>query len=171
MRTYCLDGFAPADAEQVSRVALAAFRQYRDEYADWEGFSERIAKMALLAPTSELIVARVGERVAAAVAYVGPGREKAAFFEGEWAILRMLVVDPAFRGMGIGKALTRACIRRALRDGAPLIALHTSHIMTVALSMYERLGFRFEREAPMIHGVPYGIYVLKLGPGTVDNEC
>lgn len=74
----------------------------------------------------------------------------------------MLVVDPIFRGLGIGSLLTKECIRRAIRDGAPVIALHTSHIMKVALPMYKRLGFQLEREAPSIHGVAYGVYTLDI---------
>lgn len=157
-----LDEFAPADADAINQVALAAFRQYRHEYADWPAFSGRIGDMAALAASAELIVARVDGRIAGAVAYVGPGREKAPFFAAEWPILRMLVVDPGYRGRGVGRALARECIRRAVRDKAPLIALHTSPIMKVALAMYERMGFRFEREAPDICGVPYGVYVLAL---------
>jgi ribosomal protein S18 acetylase RimI-like enzyme len=122
--------------------------------------------MAALAESAELIVARVDGRVAGAVAYVGPGKEKAPFFSREWPVLRMLVVDPEFRGRGIGRALAQECIRRAVRDKAPLIALHTSRIMKVALSLYERMGFRYLREAPAICGVPYGVYVLAL-----DNEA
>ncbi len=159
-----LSDFTSADADAVNRIALSAFRQYQHEYKDWEVFSGRIANMAALAESAELIVARFGDQIAGAVAYVGPGKEKASFFENEWPILRMLVVEPGFRGMGIGRALVQECIKRAVRDGAPLIALHTSHIMKAALSMYERMGFRLEREAPAICGVPYGVYVLELEP-------
>jgi ribosomal protein S18 acetylase RimI-like enzyme len=74
----------------------------------------------------------------------------------------MLVVEPAFRGRGIGRALTEACVGRARRDGAPVVALHTTPIMTVALPMYRRMGFEPESEAPPIHGVPYGVYVKRL---------
>ena len=74
----------------------------------------------------------------------------------------MLVVAPLSRGVGIGRALTEECIRRARRDRAPLIALHTTPIMKVALPMYERMGFNHQREAPPIFGVPYDIYVKRL---------
>lgn len=47
---------------------------------------------------------------------------------------------------------------RAQRDHAGMMGLHTSPIMSVALPMYLRMGFRFERDAPPIHGVSYGIY-------------
>ena len=74
----------------------------------------------------------------------------------------MLVVDPASRGRGIGRLLTEECIRRARRDQAPLIALHTTLIMSVALPMYLRMGFKLLRAAPPIHGVPYAIYTMAL---------
>jgi ribosomal protein S18 acetylase RimI-like enzyme len=76
----------------------------------------------------------------------------------------MLVVRPEYRGRGIGRGLTEECVRRARRDGAPLIALHTTPIMAVALPMYERMGFEFLRAAPDRSGVPYGIYVKHLAP-------
>ena len=66
----------------------------------------------------------------------------------------MLVVDPAARGRGLGRLLTEECIRRARRDGAGAIALHTSPIMQVALAMYLRLGFVLLRDAPPVFGVP-----------------
>lgn len=167
---FRLDDFTPADADGVNRVALAAFHQYRHDYRDWPRFLGLIGDMAALAKSAELIVARVDDRVAGAVAYAGPGREKAPIFAVEWAVLRMLVVDPDLRGRGIGRALTRECIRRAARDGAPLIALHTSPIMTTALSLYGRMGFRYEREAPDICGVPYGVHVLPLEAGAGAEE-
>jgi ribosomal protein S18 acetylase RimI-like enzyme len=76
----------------------------------------------------------------------------------------MLVVSPRLRGLGVGRALTDECIRRARRDQAPLIALHTSPIMSVALPMYLRLGFTFVKEVSDIFGVPYGVYAKPLQP-------
>jgi GNAT superfamily N-acetyltransferase len=160
-----LTNYPPADAEHVNRVALAAFAQYRDQYSDWEQFAHRIASLSSLADSGELIVARNGSDVVGAVAYVGPGKPKAAFFKPEWPILRMLVVAPTFRGFGVGRALTEACISRAVRDHAALIALHTSRIMEVAFGLYQRMGFEFECKAPDIHGVPYGIYIKRLSVG------
>ncbi len=163
MNTLTISAFTTADTPEVNRVALAAFQQYQNEYSEWEVFAARIGNMAALAATGEIILAKAdGGRIAGAVVYVGPGKEKADYFDREWPILRMLVVDPMFRGLGIGKLLTQECIRRAIRDEAPLIALHTSRIMKVALPMYERMGFRLEQEVPSIHGVPYGVYTLKL---------
>jgi ribosomal protein S18 acetylase RimI-like enzyme len=77
-------------------------------------------------------------------------------------IIRMLVVEPAFRGLGVGRALTEECMNRAQRDGATCIALHTTPIMRVALPMYERMGFELQSDAPSIFGVPYAVYLKQL---------
>ncbi|MGH8454210.1 MAG: GNAT family N-acetyltransferase [Nevskiales bacterium] len=166
--SFSLREFQSADAAAVNEVALAAFDELRHHYNDWPTFSRNIGNMASLAQTGELIVATIQEKVAGAVTYVGPGKKKREFFPIEWPILRMLVVAPAHRGLGIGRALTEECIRRAKRDGAPLIALHTTPIMKVALPMYERMGFKYQHEAPSIFGVSYGIYVKELS-GQVDR--
>jgi ribosomal protein S18 acetylase RimI-like enzyme len=159
---FRLRDFRPTDVDAVNRVALAAFRQFSDAFADWPAVERNVRDTASPTPVGELIVATVGAEVAGAVTYVGPGLPKRDFFPVEWPIVRMLVVSPDHRGLGIGRALTEECVRRAERDGAPLIALHTSPVMTVALPMYERMGFHFHSEAPRLHGVPYGIYVKPL---------
>jgi ribosomal protein S18 acetylase RimI-like enzyme len=159
---YKLRLFRPGDEAAVNEVALAAFEEYRRQYQDWAAFSRIIGNMAALSESGELIVATVEDRIVGAVVYVGPGRKKSDFFLEQWPIMRMLVVAPGCRGRGIGRALAEECIRRAQRDDAPVIALHTTPIMTVALPMYERMGFRYLKEAPKIFGVPYGIYVKEL---------
>src|SRR5690606_35486314 len=55
--------------------------------------------------------------------------------------LRLLAVDPRFRGMGAGKALTDACIALAREKGHAQVVLHTTQAMKVAWGMYEKLGF------------------------------
>jgi GNAT superfamily N-acetyltransferase len=55
--------------------------------------------------------------------------------------MRLLAVIPAMRGHGIGTALTRECVQRARRAGAPVLGLHTADMMQTAMQMYERMGF------------------------------
>lgn len=162
---HTLREFKSADTEAINSLALCAFGQFRDAFSDWEALSRRIDNMASLAGTGELIVADRQGCVVGAVAYIGPHRHKSEFFSAEWSVLRMLVVEPAHQGQGIGRSLTLECIRRAQRDKAAAIALYTSAIMEVALPMYLRMGFEFEREIPPIFGVPYGIYLKRLKDG------
>ncbi len=55
--------------------------------------------------------------------------------------MRLLPVNPAMRGHGIGRALTRECVQRAQRAGASALGLHTTDLMQTAIHMYERMGF------------------------------
>lgn len=154
--------FAPTDAAQLDALAVAAFEQYRDAYADWPAMRARIAAMSALAGSGEIIVAEQGGRIVGAVAYIGPGQPKSDMFQPEWPIMRMLVVAPDMQGHGIGRALAHDCLRRARRDGATVFALHTSAVMQVALPMYLRMGFTRWSDAPAIFGVAYAIYVKDL---------
>ena len=118
--------------------------------------------MSALSETGEIIVAGLAGEIVGAVAYLGPDKEKAAFFRPEWPVMRMLVVAPSARGHGVGRALADECLACARRDGANSFALHTSELMQVALPMYQRMGFTWLAAAPDIHGVKYGIYLKDL---------
>jgi ribosomal protein S18 acetylase RimI-like enzyme len=154
--------FRQSDTTRVNALAIRAFEQFKDAYEDWPALQAKIGNLSALADVGEVIVAEVGGRIVGAVAYVGPGAPKAAFFRPEWSIMRMLVVDPDARGLGIGRVLAEECLRRAKRDQASVFALHTSELMQVALPMYQRMGFEWASSAPAIHGVEYGIYVKEL---------
>jgi ribosomal protein S18 acetylase RimI-like enzyme len=128
--------YRETDAPALNGVALAAFTQFKDQYSDWPSMAASVSRMSDLASTGEITLAEINGQVVGGVAYVPGGKPKAAYFDQSWPIIRMLVVDPASRGMRLGRTLTEECIRRARRDQAPLIALHTTPIMAVALPMY-----------------------------------
>ena len=157
-----LRDYESADAEDLNRITVSAFDQFRDHYGDWPAMLAGLSKTSDLSASGEVIIAELQDKFAGAVAYFGPNSQKAAFFDQRWPIIRMLVVDPAFRGKGIGQALSDACIARARRDGAPIIALHTSPIMSVALPMYLKMGFAKAYDAPPIFGVAYAVYTKAL---------
>ena len=152
--------YLETDREAVNAVARAAFAQYADEYEDWPSFIEGIGRMADLAKDADVLVADLDGVVIGAVAHVGPGRPRAAFFPDEWSLIRMLVVDPRRRGQGAGRQLVAGCLRLAREAGAPAVGLHTSPIMASALRMYEAIGFVRDRDLAPIRGVPYGRYVI-----------
>jgi GNAT superfamily N-acetyltransferase len=157
-----LRDFAPQDELALGRVALAAFAEFREFYSDWPAMAASVSGMAELSKTGEIVVAEQDGRLVGGVAYIGPDRPKAAYFDPAWPIIRMLVVEPSARGSGVGRRLTEACIERARRDASPTIALHTTPIMSMALPMYLRMGFIKLREAPDIYGVPYAVYTKSL---------
>lgn len=162
-----LRDYEHADAENLNRMAVAAFDQFRDHYEDWPAMLAGLSKTSDLSASGEVIIAKLQlteleDKFAGAVAYFGPNSQKAAFFDQRWPIIRMLIVDPACRGKGIGRALSDECIARAKRDGSPIIALHTSPIMSVALPMYLKMGFVKAYDAPPIFGVAYAVYTKAL---------
>jgi len=154
--------YESSDAENLNRVAVAAYGQFRDQFQNWPAMLTWLSKASALSATGEVIVAEVQSMFAGAVTYFGPDSQNDSFFDQRWSIIRMLVVDPRFRGKGLGRALSTECITRAKRDGAPIIALHTSPIMTVALPMYLRMGFVRAFDVPPIFGVPYAVYTKAL---------
>lgn len=160
MTAMTIRAYIEADRAAVNAVALAAFAQYAGDYDDWPTFSAGIARMADLAGDGDLVVAERAGRVVGAVVHVGPGRPRGAIFPHDWSVIRMLVVDPAARGGGIGRALVGAALERAQRACAPAVGLHTSPIMATALRLYESIGFVREHDLPPNRGVPYARYTL-----------
>jgi len=156
--------FLPRDADAVNAVAVAAFAQYEGVYSEWERLMAGVGAMASLAEQAELVVAEDDGAIVGAIAYCPPrSTPRADFFTPDWPIIRMLVVHPGARGNGVGRKLTEQCIARARRDGAALLSLHTSPAMAAALALYLKMGFRLERPLPDRFGVPYGLYLLRLG--------
>jgi len=155
--------FRPEDSSAVNRIAVAAYRQYQDVFADWRASAAVFAGTANLAAELDLLVA-VGDGgdILGSVGYVAPGRRREALYEPDWALIRRLAVDPQTQRRGVGRQLTEECIARARQDGASVIALQTSPVMQAALMLYFDLGFAHCRGAPDIHGVPHAIYTLLL---------
>jgi hypothetical protein len=65
-----LRDYRVADAAAVNRVALAAFTQFRDAYADWPAMAANVGNMAGLAGAGEIVVAERDGAVVGAVAYI-----------------------------------------------------------------------------------------------------
>jgi GNAT superfamily N-acetyltransferase len=145
------------ELEAVARLLLAVFREIRSaplspaQKAALELHLQSVADIgSRLEGTDTFVAHEAGVIVGAGVLhrphhppqYPEPeGGRQADPWPREWASLRLLAVDAAHRGRGIGRELAQARIERARALDAPVIALHTSSIFPVAREMYRRMGW------------------------------
>jgi ribosomal protein S18 acetylase RimI-like enzyme len=133
----------PATPEDFGRIADLTAGVYRDEGYGNETYLVQLADVAARAEHAELLVARdpAAGDVVGSVALVLDGEFGEVLTAADEAGFRMLVVDPAARGRGVGELLVRACLDRAREAAKTRMVISTEPRMHAAHRLYERLGF------------------------------
>lgn len=133
----------PDDHDVVGRATVAAYAPFLggDDRPD-TGYVEHLRDAARRAEEAELWVAcsEAGDVLGSVTICPegSPWRELARPGEGEF---RMLAVDPAAQGQGVGRALVEHALAHFRAGGATGVVLCSMAEMTAAHALYGRLGF------------------------------
>ena len=147
----------PAELEQVG----ALFREYADtpdydaafaESLAIQDFARELAELpgAYAPPRGRLLLALVDGEPAGCVALKAHGT-------GDVCEMKRLYVRPAFRALGLGRALVEALIAEARAAGYRAMRLDTLPSMRAAQRLYRTLGF-YEIRPYSEHSVAGALY-------------
>jgi ribosomal protein S18 acetylase RimI-like enzyme len=155
---------SPAGPEDFDRIADLSVRVYVGGGLASEGYTSELADVAGRASRAELLVVRDGGHVVGSVALVLSGDFGEVTTSDEEAAFRMLVVDPAAQGRGLGTLLVTTCLDRARAAGKRRMVIATGTRMTAAQRLYERLGFTRlpERDWSPVPGIDLIVYSREL---------
>jgi ribosomal protein S18 acetylase RimI-like enzyme len=152
----------PVDFPRIAELTVSVYVDgglaspgYAPELADVAGRADR-AELLVVRDTAGSVVGSVALVVAGDFGNITTSEEEAAF--------RMLVVDPAVQGQGIGELLVTTCLDRARAAGKRRMVISTDTVMTTAQRLYQRLGFTRlpERDWSPEPGVDLLVYVREL---------
>jgi ribosomal protein S18 acetylase RimI-like enzyme len=139
----------PAREDELGAVGELTMKAYHADGFETSGpYALKLADARPRAEEAELLVAVDDTGVLLGTVTVAPpGSPWAQVAAPDELEFRMLAVSPAARGRGVGEALTRRVIERAEELGLRAVTLSSSHNMSAAHRLYERLGFRRTPEA------------------------
>lgn len=152
------------DFEAIADLNVAAYAEFALclQSGSWEVMQKNLRNIPERAEVAEFMVYRSSNDIIGSIAYCPAGKGDLTIFRLDMASLLLLAVHPEHRGKGIAKALTLACISKAINDKASSIGLFTSELMQPAQHIYRGLGFHQESELPKRYGVRYFRFVLSL---------
>jgi GNAT superfamily N-acetyltransferase len=162
----------PGEFEEIGKLIVMVYSQLDGfpKESDQPDYYKMLANVGDLTnkPQTELLVAVSSDgKISGGVVYFGDmsnyGSGGAATQEKNSAGFRLLFVNPSARGQGIGTLLTNECIRKARKNKAVQVIIHTTMAMQTAWKMYEKLGFIRSTDLDFIQGeLPVFGFRLKL---------
>jgi ribosomal protein S18 acetylase RimI-like enzyme len=155
----------PARPEDFAAIAELTVAVYLNGGLASPDYASELADVAGRASRADLLVVRDPDgRVLGSVALVLQGDFGNVTASDDEAAFRMLVVDPAAQGRGIGELLVVTCLDRARAAGKRRMVLSTDPLMTAAHRLYRRLGFTRlpERDWSPVPGTDLLVYSREL---------
>ena len=132
----------PADFPEVRRITREAYLRAGHFAADhpYMGVIEDVEHRA---EHAQVWVAEAAGKVVAAVTLTFAGQPYSEIAQDGELEFRMLAVDPAHQGGGVGRAVVRQIVEHARQlPGIEAISITSATFMERAHSLYRSLGFR-----------------------------
>jgi len=148
---YTVRNARPEEFEEIGALMVQVYSQLEGfpKISEQPDYYKMLANVGALTnnPGTALLVAVNDENsIAGAVVYFNEmkyyGSGGTATREENAAGFRLLAVDPAIRGKGIGKLLANECIKKARENKLGQVIIHTTMAMQTAWRMYEQMGFK-----------------------------
>jgi GNAT superfamily N-acetyltransferase len=127
----------PDEYEEVARLTVAAYEPFLSATGTYEQVLRDVAGRA---EHAQVLVARDAGAVLGTVTFVPDGGRYGEIARDDEAEFRMLAVDPAAQGRGVGAALTQHVLDESRRIGKRGVVCSTQRGMTAAHRVYERAG-------------------------------
>src|SRR5436190_9258879 len=155
-----------AEKEPLQQLGIRSYSQFESILAppDWvtmHRFLHNDKMWDQLVNNSKIFVCDAGDKLAG-MAYLVPSNNPTHLYPADWSYVRLVGVDPAYRGKGIARRLTQICVDYARQTNEKTIGLHTSEKMQDAIHIYESIGFKLYKEIDPIYGMRYFVYRMEL---------
>lgn len=132
----------PTDFPEVRRITRDAYLRAGHFAADHRYMSV-LKDVEHRAEHAQVWVAEAAGKVVAAVTLTSAGQPYSEIAQYGELEFRMLAVDPAHQGGGVGRAVVREIVEHAQRSpGISAISITSATFMERAHALYESLGFR-----------------------------
>ncbi|MET3773204.1 GNAT family N-acetyltransferase [Arthrobacter nitrophenolicus] len=165
--TVTLRRAVPADFPEVRRITRDVYLQAGHFAAD-HPYMSVLADVEHRAEHAEVWVAEAAGKVVAAVTLTFAGQPYSEIAQDGELEFRMLAVDPAHQGSGVGRAVVREIVGHARQlPGIVAISITSATFMERAHGLYRSLGFhRAPQRDWYVPGEDVLLWVFRLGLGS-----
>lgn len=156
----------PPRRDELTAAGAVTVAAYQAQGMAVAGYLSELADTDRRDREADLLVAVDGDgTVLGTVTFCPAGSSWREIAREDEAEFRMLAVDPAVQGRGVGRALVSACLDRARELGLRGLVLSTPAQNSRAHDLYERMGFVRDplRDWTPVPGVDLVAYTLHLG--------
>ncbi|KGP84636.1 MULTISPECIES: GNAT family N-acetyltransferase [unclassified Paenibacillus] len=135
-----------ADYEEIVDILIESYSEYRDTFQpqeQWENYLKDIRESPTNPYIKQLWIAKIDNQIVGTVQLFETAHKAYPTFELpiDYPFIRLLGVDPKWRGHGIARKLLQQCVESAKDMGKNTVYLYTGGQMVNAIRLYERFGF------------------------------